>query len=82
MDQLTVLSSALDRIFAEPESVKHQREQLRDTYFRAHEVREFKEASLRNHFSAMEMDLIRDFADAFAKEVMARRKLESMGFEP
>ena len=56
------------------------RDMLEQDYLAAHEVREFRESLVRQRLSPLDMQLVDDYAEAKAREIMARRALEACGW--
>lgn len=74
------LAPAERAMLDESEADRRLRESMEEEYQQAHEVREFRESLVRRHLTHLEMQIIDDYADAKAREIIARRKLESCGW--
>lgn len=64
----------------ESEADRRLRESMEAEYLQAHEVREFRESLVRRHLTHLEMQIIDDYAEAKAREIIARHKLEQCGW--
>lgn len=64
----------------ESEADRELRARMEAEYRAAHEQREFRESLVRRHLTHAEMQIVDDYAEAKAREIIARHKLETCGW--